>query len=210
MKPLIKADHSLEMTCLFIIGAGGHGKVAAEIAEACGFADIRFLDQCWPDRTANGRWPILGVPSAQEGPVFCAIGLNEVRARIFSELNLMESPRLVHPSAVISSSAELGAGTIAVAGSVVNIDARIGRGVILNTGSSVDHDCILGDFVHVSPGARLAGGVIVGDRTWIGIGAVVREGIKLGSNVVVAAGAVVLEDVPDGHRVAGTPARQMP
>lgn len=198
------------MTGLWIIGAGGHGKVVADTAEACGYARIAFLDRTWPERRENGRWPILGQPDRQpEGDMFCAIGRNDIRARLFAVHGLEDSPVLADPRAVLSPSVQLGAGTLAVAGVVVNADARAGRGCILNTGCSVDHDCILGDFVHVSPGARLAGGVHVGDGTWIGIGAVVREGCRIGKNVMVAAGAVVIKDVPDNSRVAGVPAQRI-
>lgn len=197
------------MTRLLIIGAGGHGKVAADTAEACGYSDVAFLDQSWPERDRNGRWKIVGGPARHDAPMFCAIGDNDVRARIFKEFHLGGSPLLVHPSAVISPSANFGAGTLIVAGTIVNADARIGRGVILNTACSIDHDCVIADFVHVSPGAHLAGNVTVGEGSWIGIGAVVREGVRIGKNVIVAAGAAVTTDIPDGVRVGGTPAKRI-
>lgn len=196
------------MTVLTLIGAGGHGKVVGDTAEACGYTDIRFVDAGWPDRQRNGRWPIIGAPGPDMArPVFCAVGRNAVRARLFDEHALQDSPVLVHPSVILSPSATLGAGTLAVAGAIVNADTSVGCGVILNTGCSIDHDCALGDFVHVSPGARLAGGVTVGARSWIGIGAVVREGVRIGADVMVAAGAAVTQDIPDGARVGGVPAK---
>lgn len=169
------------MTALRIIGGGGHGKVVAETALACGYDDIAFLDQRWPEQTRTGRWPVVGVPA--QGPV------------------------LAHPSAILSPSATIGAGTLIVAGSILNADARLGMGVILNTGASVDHDCEIGDFAHISPGARLAGGVRIGARSWIGIGAVVREGVTIGADVMVGAGAAVICDIADGTQVAGVPAK---
>lgn len=193
---------------LGLIGAGGHGKVVAETAQASGWREIGFFDPAFPEHRQHGVWPILGVePLDWTGSLFCAIGDNTTRARIFAERDLGDSPVLSHPSAILSPSAFLGKGTLAVAGSIVNADAMIGRGVILNTACSVDHDCVLGDFVHVSPGARLAGNVHIGARSWIGIGAVVREGIRIGSDVMVGAGAAVVSDLPDGARVAGVPAR---
>lgn len=198
------------MGALWIIGAGGHGKVAADVAEAAGHGPIAFLDDAWPDRTANGRWPITGTPHIRpDQSLFCAIGRNKIRAQIFGTLGLWDSPVLIHPSAVLSPTARLGAGTLAAPGAIVNADAEMGRGVILNTGCSVDHDCKLGDFVHISPGARLAGGVRVGARAWIGIGAVLREGVTIGADAMVAAGAAVIEDVPEGARVGGVPARPL-
>ena len=153
------------MKRLRIIGAGGHGKVVADIAVACGYTDIAFLDQSWPERTRNGAWPIVGKHDS-EGPLFCAVGDNETRAKIMQGQGTM--PCLIHSSAILSPSARCGAGTAVMAGSIINADTQIGSGVILNTGSSVDHDCMVSDFAHISPGARLAGGVHVGARTWIG------------------------------------------
>jgi sugar O-acyltransferase (sialic acid O-acetyltransferase NeuD family) len=197
------------MTNLRIIGAGGHGKVVADTAEALGFEGISFLDQDWPARGTNGRWKIVGQPSELSDQVFCAIGDNALRAGLFDALGLHDSPILAHPSSTVSPSVQLGAGTFLAAGVVVNADVRMGCGVILNTGCSVDHDCILGDFVHVSPGARLAGKVEVGANSWIGIGAVVREGVRIGRDVIVGAGAAVVEDIDDGARVGGVPAKRI-
>lgn len=196
------------MTELLIIGAGGHGKVVADTAEACGYSNIAFLDQSWPEHTKNGRWQIIGKPRQSDVTMFCAVGKNDIRARIFEEYHLNNSPVLIHPSAILSSTVKMGPGALVVAGSVVNADASIGRGAILNTACTVDHDCKIGEFVHISPGAHLAGGVHVGDGAWIGIGAVVREGVRVGKNVMVAAGAVVVDDIDDGVRVGGVPARE--
>lgn len=196
------------MTKLFIIGAGGHGKVVADTAEACGYLYIKFLDRIWPERTENGRWNIIGKPKQLDGKMFCAVGQNDIRARIFKEYHLNDSPVLIHPSVIHSPTVKMGPGTLVVAGSVVNADTSIGRGTILNTACSVDHDCMIGDFVHISPGAHVAGGVSVGDGTWIGIGAVVREDVRIGKNVIVAAGAAVVSDIEDGARVGGVPGRK--
>lgn len=198
------------MTALRIIGAGGHGKVVADVADAVGYTDIAFLDDRFPNVVRNGRFAVVGRPTnTGRFHAFCAIGSNTIRAQISLQLGLLDSPMLIHPSAIISASVQLGAGSVAMAQVVVNADATIGQGVILNTACSVDHDCRLGDFTHISPGARLAGGVTVGARSWIGIGAVVREGVTIGSDVVVAAGAAVVSDISDGIRVGGVPAKQI-
>ena len=196
------------MNKLLIIGAGGHGKVVADTAECCGYSNIAFLDQSWPEQTENGRWKIIGKPVQSDVTMFCAVGKNDMRACIFEKYHLNNSPVLIHPSAILSPTVKMGPGALVVAGSIVNADTSIGRGAILNTACSVDHDCLIGDFVHISPGAHLAGGVRVGDGSWIGIGAVVREGIRIGKNVIVAAGAAIVSDIEDGARVGGVPARE--
>ena len=199
------------MESLRIIGAGGHGKVVADVAVAMGYTDVSFLDDCYPNRTRHGVWSICGKPNLHETITnrFCAVGANATREQLFHTYDLRKSPVLKHPFSSISPSAQLGNGTLIAAGSVVNADAWGGQGVILNTGCSVDHDCLLGDFVHLSPGACLAGNVRIGNRTWIGLGAVIREGIVVGSDVTVAAGAVVIQDIPNNSVVGGVPARPL-
>ena len=177
------------MTELRIIGAGGHGKVVADTAEASGYSDIAFLDQSYPEHIQNGRWKVIGIPKNLDVKMFCAVGQKDIRARIFKEYRLNDSPALVHPSVILSPTVKMGSGVLVVAGSGVHAETSIGQGAILNTACSVDHDCIIGDFVHICPGARLAGNVRVGNGTWIGIG------------------AAVVSDIEDGARVGGVPAR---
>ena len=45
------------MTKLIILGASGHGKVVAEIAEECGFTVIEFVDDRYPELQTIGPWP---------------------------------------------------------------------------------------------------------------------------------------------------------
>jgi len=66
----------------------------------------------------------------------------------------------------------------------------------------------IGSDVTVGHGCVLHG-ISVGDRSLIGMKAVLLAGSKVGSDCIVAAGSVVKEnfEVPDGHLVAGVPAR---
>tara|TARA_R110000764_G_C11021414_1_gene384197 strand:+ start:2417 stop:3034 length:618 start_codon:yes stop_codon:yes gene_type:complete len=203
------------MKRLAIVGASGHGKVVADSAELSGWDEIVFFDDAWPARTSIAGWPVEGNTDAMLARVnefqgvVVAIGNNTIRRDksnrlVLAGVNLVS---IIHPSATISRYAQLGQGTVVLAGTVVNMDARLGIGCIVNTGACVDHDCVLGDFVHVSPRAALAGGVIVGDKSWIGIGAVVRPLVRIGRDVQVGAGAAVVSDVPDDATFVGVPAR---
>lgn len=202
---------------LAVVGASGHGKVVAEAALAAGWGAVEFYDRAWPGKQQVGRWAITGDDAAllsalnRLDGVVVAIGNNQTRLDLLTQLRLAgaKAVSVVHPMACISMSAQIGPGTVALAGAIVNADAVIGPGAILNTACSVDHDCVLGDAVHISPGAHLAGDVQVGDRSWVGIGASVRQGVHIGSGVMVGAGAVVVSDVVDGLTVVGVPARSM-
>ena len=197
---------------LVILGAGGHGRVVADIAEQQGFEDISFVDGNAKGRQTNLYWPIIGSSvTTVDGKfsVFIAIGNNSLRLRKIIELIAAGKtlPILIHKSASVSQYAEIGAGSVIMPQVVINAGARLGVGFIANSGCTIDHDCIIGDGVHVSPGANLAGGVSVGNCSWIGIGASIREGIRVGKNVVVGAGSVVVSDIADGEVVFGVPAR---
>jgi sugar O-acyltransferase (sialic acid O-acetyltransferase NeuD family) len=202
------------MRRLAILGASGHGKVVAEAAECSGWDAIAFFDDRWPSMQANRHWPVIGGTSelvdsiTHYDGVVIAIGSNATRLDKFRQL-ASSGARLVsivHPSAVVSTSAVLGIGSVVFAGAVINADARIGLAAIVNTGATVDHDCILGDAIHISPGVHLAGGVEIGDRSWIGIGSCVRQLVQIGADVIVGAGATVVRNVGDGLTVAGVPA----
>lgn len=114
---------------------------------------------------------------------------------------------VVHESAFVASSAEIGEACQILAMSATSACARLGTSVIINTKASIDHDCVLGDGVHVGPGATLAGEVTVGDFAFIGAGATVLPRIHIGEDAIVGAGAVVTHDVPAGIVVIGNPAR---
>ncbi|WP_341659347.1 acetyltransferase [Vibrio sp.] len=200
-----------------ILGASGHGKVIAEIAELNGFNDIRFFDDRWPKLSHIEHWHVIGTTErllescSSFDAVIVAIGHNQTRIEKQTLLYQKGAifPVLIHPAATVSKYALVGDGTVVMAGAVVNPFSNIGSSCILNTSATVDHDCILGDGVHISPGANLAGGVQIGVGSWVGIGASVKELINIGCNVTIAAGAVVIRDVLNEQVVAGTPAQPL-
>ena len=196
------------MKALRIIGAGGHGRVVADIAEQLGYSDIAFLDERFPELSSSGVWKVVGkaVGTILEEHAL-AIGDNRKRLSLVEQLDVLPIS-LVHPSAVVSPHARIGPGSVICAGAIVGPFAKLGRACIINTGASVDHDCELSDAVHVSPGAHLAGSVSVGKCTWIGIGATVRQNITIGKDAIVGAGAAVIDNVHDSARVGGVPAKE--
>lgn len=202
---------------LAIFGASGHGKVVADIALQCGWREIGFYDDAFPERASVAHWPVLGTFQTLLGDlgrfeaVVVAIGDNRMRdARLEALFRQGVSlATLVHPRAVVSPFARLSPGCVVVGGAVINAFATVARGCIVNTAATVDHDCRLGRAVHVAPGAHLAGDVSVGAFSWLGVGAVVRQGLCLGEDIMVGAGSVVVSDVANGQTVVGVPARPL-
>ena len=203
---------------LLILGAGGHGRVVADAAEAsaAGYSEIAFLDDRHPELSRSATWPVVGRFDALAGLAArydaCIAAVGDPRLRLKLTQRACEAGLtivlIVHARATVSRYAQVQAGTVVAAGAVVNIGCRIAAGCIINTGATVDHDCRLEQGVHVCPGAHLAGDVEVGAHSWIGIGAVARQGIRIGADVTVGAGAVCVEDVRDGAVVSGVPARE--
>jgi len=199
---------------LIILGAGGHGAVVADLAEAAGWTVVGFVDggKHAGAEGPDGR-PVLGDDAwlAGQSPneVKLANGLGSVRDTVarrklyehFADRGFVFPP-LIHPTAVVSARAEVGAGVIVMAGSVVQTGGRLSENVIVNTSASVDHHCCLGAHAHIAPGAVLSGGVTVGTGAHLGTGCVIIQQIRIGEGALVGAGAVVLADVPDGGRVA--------
>jgi UDP-N-acetylbacillosamine N-acetyltransferase len=204
---------------VIIWGASGHALVVADILRLMGdYAIVGYLDGVSPHRKGEpfGGAVIIGGQEKLEALISSgvnnlALGVGDCEARIRlagialeSGFNLITA---MHPSAIVASTAHIGAGSVLCAGSVVSPEARLGLAVVVNTCASVDHECVIEDGVHISPGAHLAGRVTVGRGTAVGIGSVARDGIRIGEGCVIGAGTVIVNDLPDHVVAYGVPAR---
>ncbi|WP_199611292.1 acetyltransferase [Flocculibacter collagenilyticus] len=198
---------------LAIVGAGGHGKVAGEIAEQNGW-DVYFFDYNYPELKACGTWPVIGnddeLLSYKERfkHVFIAIGDNKLRKQKSEQFIQagFEVISLISKHAYVSQYATIEQGALVVAKACINPYVTIGEGVIINTGATVDHDCNIESFCHISPGVNLAGGVTISTLSWVGIGATIIQNVFVGKGVIVGAGATVIDSVKPYQTVVGCPA----
>lgn len=202
---------------LYIIGAGGHGKVVADIAKKNKYQNIYFLDDNCVGKI--GDYQIVGTSNdirrlCQENENACffvAVGNNEIREKIYLMLKNIYAtiPSLIHPSAVIDESVVIEEGTVVMANVVINASSKIGKGCIINTSASIDHDNVIADFVHISPGAHLAGTVTIGSCSWIGIGCNVINNISISNNVILGAGTTLISNVDKPGKYVGLPLRRL-
>lgn len=200
-----------------VFGAGGHGKVVADVALAVGWRVAAFVDDALEKAgTSIGGLPVARpdalAPELRGATVLLGIGDNALRARAVERLRAMGAavaPAVVHPSAIVGRRARLGTGTVVMALVVINADARVEEGCILNSSCVVEHDCVVGAYAHISPNAALGGGVKVGAFAHVGLGASILPGVRVGEGARVGAGAVVIRDVPAGATVVGAPAREI-
>lgn len=202
---------------LYILGAGGHGKVVADAAKKMRqWKQVYFLD----DKLFGEE--ILGIHvkdkisaaveyNGADVEFIIAIGNNSIREQL--QLSLIEEnccmATIIHPFTSISESVIIGRGTVIFAGVVINPSTLIGEGCILNTSCSVDHDGNIGNYVHLSPGARLAGEVSIGDRTWVATNATVINNIHIMNDSVIGANSLVLEGMNEEGVYVGNPSRRI-
>lgn len=159
---------------LLIIGAGGHGRVVKEVAEAIGiYGRIDFADDNSPE--AVGRLNDLECLAGRYHFVFVGIGNNALRRRLLQQLERLGCcvPVLIHPTAYISKSCRIGAGTVVEPKAIVNAGAQVGSGCIISVGAIVDHDAVVQDAVHVNAGTIVKAGATVAQETKLEAGQVV-------------------------------------
>lgn len=192
---------------LVIIGAGGQGRVCADIARLMGYAEIIFLD----DGAPNAEGKVKDYPQyLPDADFFVAIGNGAVRRKIQTMLeeNGASIATLIHPNATVAQDVKIGQGTAVMAGAVINPGAVIGCGNIVNTCASVDHDCRVGDYLHIAVGARICGTVTLEDDSWIGAGAVIIQNLSVCAGCMIGAGAVVVKSITEKGTYMGVPARK--
>ena len=189
---------------MYLYGASGHARVIMDILRANGASVEGLIDDNLDVTELNGC-PVSHLFTGQS-PLIISIGSNRTRRKIAERVEAVFGTA-VHPSAVVSDSCVIGAGTVVMHGVVLQAGVRVGMHCIVNTGATVDHECVLGDFVHVSPHGTLCGNVRVGTGSWIGAGTTVIPGVRIGEWSVIGAGSVVTRDIPDNVVAYGNPCR---
>lgn len=200
---------------LVIIGAGGHGKVCANVAEEMNkWDEIVFLDD-HKQGSINGH-KIIGKIDLDTLPkpnadFFVGIGNKTLREKFTLMLKSLNASMatIIHPSANISQYHAIGEGTIVMPKVVINVDVRIGSSVIINTGAIIEHDVSIDDFTHVSPGVILTGNVNIGQSVWIGSGAIAINGVKICDDVIIGANSLVAKCIDESGTYVGNPVKKI-
>ena len=205
------------ITGIIIYGAGGHGKVIADLLERqAKYTLLGFLDdnpEVWGKDLfcykVLGGFDSLTDQGLVHYPVIVGVGDNQARQQLVARLDTLgcHFGRAIHPSAQIARDVQFGCGVMVMANVVINPGSSIGNHTIVNTGTIVEHDCIIGDFVHISPAAALAGNITIQEGVHIGIGSIILPGVQIGAYSIIGAGAVVVRDIPERVVAVGVPAK---
>ena len=94
-----------------------------------------------------------------------------------------------HPRAIVSATAQLGPGSVVLAGAVVNANASLHQGVLVNSGAVVDHDAICGAYSQLGVHAAMAGGSRLGPLACLAPGEVLACGQTRYAALELAPGA---------------------
>lgn len=202
-----------------ILGVGGLGREALEIAEAMNDIDpvwniLGFLDDA---REKHGQdingYAVLG------GREWCAdhkadvvIGLGPTALRRKVALLLAEQYQtrfatLVHPASVMARRSTVGAGSVVFPGAVVGTQTRVGNHVVVSRNAAVGHDIEVKDFVNIFPTACVSGHSVLGEGCELGSNVTVIPKVQIGAWTVLGAGAVAVSDLPANVVAVGVPAQ---
>jgi len=209
---------------LVVIGSGGFGRETVEAVRA-----LNAAGACWrlagylDDDPARHGTVIDGVPvrggtgelsNMPDASVVVCTGRPDnyaSRPRIVERLGLPPEryATIIHPSAAVSSTSQVGPGSVLLAQTVLTAGVTVGSHVAIMPHVILTHDDVIGDFATLASGVCLGGGVHVGWCAYIGAGALVREYRSIGSGALVGMGAIVTRDIPPHEVWAGVPARHI-
>lgn len=112
---------------------------------------------------------------------------------------------LIHPTAVIADTAEIGEGVVICPFALVSDKAVISDFTMINFYASCAHDSHTGNYSILSPYATLNGFAELGDEVFLGTHATVTPNCKIGRRTKISANSVAMSDIPSHSIVQGVP-----
>jgi acetyltransferase EpsM len=203
------------MKKVIIIGAGGH---AAELRDYINhhnaarptdrFEVLGFIDDDEKNYLHYGfREPFLGQIENHtvRNDIFYLMGIANVAYRkpIVEKFESYGAKftGLIHPTAIISPSCEIGEGTVVSHNVSVGAKAKLGRFNMLNSRCTIGHDAQIGDYNFISPQVAISGNTKIGENNLIGTNSCTIPGMSIGNNNKIAAGMVVYKHVGNEETV---------
>jgi len=206
------------MKRLAIIGSGDLGEqIAYHAVHDKQFNVVGFFDDFEPSQSQKYGYPILGSlddinKNFLDGAfdlLFVAIGYKhfEFRSNIFEKFeDLIPFATIIHSSAYVDESCEIGQGVIIYPGCILDMKVKIESNVLINSGCVIAHDSKIGKHSFLSPGVTMAGFINIGKRVSLGINTTVIDNIDIRDDVRTGGGAVVTKDIELAGLYIGIPA----
>lgn len=214
----------MTLTSLVVVGAAGTGRETLDIVEnvnavAPTFRLLGVLDDTPEgvqlERLAERGAQYLGTiadwlsASPSQVSFVVAIAAPSVRKKLTDQmLNAGHKPAtLIHPRAIIGSSAQIGEGSIIYGGAQISTNVQAGKHAIVNMNACVGHDCRFGNFVSINPGATVSGEVKIEDEVLVGGRATILQGLTVGRGTLIGAAALITKSTPSNVIATGIPGR---
>ena len=195
---------------ILLIGGGGHCLSCIDAIESEGKHVIQGVVER-DGSSAREAWgyPVVGTDCdlpdllSQSEAALVTVGQvtsPDVRRRLFDVIcsTHVAPPAIVARTADVSPRAQVGIGSVILAGARVNAGGIVGENCIVNSQALVEHGAVIGPDSHVSTGTRINGDASIEHGCFIGSGAVIREGVRVGARSIIGAGRLVGEDVAAG------------
>lgn len=209
------------MKDLIVFGASGFGREVAWIVERINtvlptWNLVGFMDDNSSILNKSiGKYKVIGskkdVLRYPEAFFVCAVGASKIRKNIVNSLKRINPDinfaTLIDPSAELSDSVKIGAGSIVCAHTIITVDVNIGDHVVINLDCTIGHDAVLQNFVTLYPSVNVSGMANIGLCCELGTGMQIIQGKTIGDYSIIGAGAVVVKDIPSKCTAVGSPAK---
>jgi len=204
---------------IYIVGAGTYGEAMFELAEILGYKVKGFYDedeQKLSEFIMNvkvvGKFSELKDLEIEKNNFIVAIGNNFVRNNIMVKINKLGgvTPSLIHPTAIISPSAEIGKGVYIQANAYIWTKVKIDDYCIISPNVVIAHHTTIGKACLVSTLTGVGASIKIENNVFIGMGCTIVTGLScIGGNSIIGAGAVVLKNTLKNSVYAGVPAKKI-
>ena len=201
-----------------IYGAGMLGKQVAHLIHyhlSDTYSIKGFIDDVLqPDTPVFNDFRVIGALSdvakqSNYGPgkvrLVYGIGYSDMiaRRRAFGSAKELgyQFETLIHPTASVEVSAQLGEGTVVLAGAVVDQHVSIGAISYLHNGSIIGENSVLGVNNYLSAGTTFGGSVQVGNDNFFGMNSIVVNDVIIGTNNFINSGSLIYKTLGDNLRI---------
>ncbi|WP_286677232.1 MULTISPECIES: NeuD/PglB/VioB family sugar acetyltransferase [Aminobacterium] len=204
---------------IYIVGAGTYGEAMCELAEILGYTIKGFYDE--DESKLNtfkmgvkvvGKFSNLNTKEIKGKKFVVAIGNNTIRHHIMSKVNQFggTTPTLIHPSATVSPSAEIGKGVYIQANAYIWTKVKIDDYCIISPNVVIAHHTCVGKACLISTLTGVGASIKIEDNVFIGMGSTIVTGVNvIGKNSIIGAGTVVLKDTDKNSVYVGIPAQKI-
>ena len=186
-----------------IVGSGGHARSLLDTIGNIESAELFVLSH--PDVPTNFGATLISksiaIQNQDDFSFVLGIGKRSIRNRLIAELlnviSIERFPPIIHPTAYVSKSAQIGFGSQILGQAYLGPNAVVGNFALVNTRVVIEHDSIVGHQSVLSPGVIVAGSTVIGKNCFVGMGAKIANDISIGSGSTISANIFVSRDLQE-------------